>query len=46
MEVYHVWETLPRLATVKLAKGLYVMTVKVEAVAGLNIETYTVAAAK
>jgi hypothetical protein len=46
VEVYHVWETLPRLATVKLAKGLYVMTVKVEAVAGLNIETYTVAAAK
>ena len=46
VEVYHVWEKLQRLAQVKLAKGLYVMTVKVEAVAGLNIEYYTVTRAQ
>ncbi|HEX4085676.1 MAG TPA: hypothetical protein VHY22_12240 [Chthoniobacteraceae bacterium] len=46
VEVYHVWETLPKLAQVRLARGLYVMTVKVEAVAGMNIADYTVTAAR
>ena len=46
VEVYHVWETLPKLAQVRLARGEYVMTVKVEAVAGLNIHYYTVTAAQ
>ena len=41
VEVYHVWELLDNLAEVKLQPGLYVMTVKVEAVAGLNIDYYT-----
>jgi hypothetical protein len=46
VEVYHVWEKLDNLAPVKLAKGLYVMTVKVEAVAGLNIDYYMLSLAK
>jgi len=43
VEVYHVWELLDKLAEVNLQPGLYVMTVKVEAVAGLNIDYYTLA---
>ena len=43
VEVYHVWELLDKLAKIKLQPGLYVMTVKVEAVAGLNIDYYTLA---
>ena len=46
VEVYHVWETLDKLAAIKLPKGLYVMTVKVEAVAGLNIDYYTLTPAR
>jgi hypothetical protein len=41
VEVYHVWELLDNLAKVELQPGLYVMTVKVEAVAGLNIDYYS-----
>lgn len=46
VEVYHVWEKLDKLAQVKLSRGTYVMTVKVEAVAGLNIDYYAVQSAK
>ena len=38
VEVYHVWEKLDHLAEVKLPAGDCVMTVKVEAVGGMNID--------
>ena len=41
VEVYHVWERLENLAEVKLPAGDVVMTVKIEAVAGINIESIT-----
>ncbi len=42
VEVYHVWETLDRLAEIKLSAGLYLMTVRIEGkVAGLNIDSYS-----
>ena len=46
VEVYHVWETLDNLATVHLKKGVYVMTVKVEEKAGMNMDFYTLTAAE
>ncbi len=46
MEIYHVWEKLDKLVPVKMAKGLYGMTVKVEAVAGLNLDYYTLTPAR
>ena len=41
VEVYHVWETLNNLATLNLPAGTYVMTVKIEAVAGMNLDYFT-----
>lgn len=41
VETYHVWQDLPKLAQIKLTPGLYVMTVKIEAVGGMNLDTYT-----
>jgi hypothetical protein len=46
VEIYHVWEKLDKLVPVKMAKGLYGMTVKVEAVAGLNLDYYTLTPAR
>jgi hypothetical protein len=43
VEVYHVWETLDHLAEFDLPAGIYVMTVKIEAVAGLNFDYFTFA---
>ncbi len=37
VEVYHVWEKLDHLAEVPLSAGTYVMTVKIENDAGLNL---------
>jgi hypothetical protein len=41
VEVYHVWERLDHLADVKLPAGDVVMTMKIEAVAGINVESIT-----
>jgi hypothetical protein len=41
VEVYHVWETLDNLAEVKLEPGIYLMTVKIEAAAGMNFAYFT-----
>lgn len=41
VETYHVWQVLEKLAQVKLTPGLYVMTVKIEATGGMNLDTYT-----
>jgi len=41
VEVYHVWETLDHLAEINLPAGTYVMTFKIEAVAGLNLDYFT-----
>ena len=41
VETYHVWQTLDKLAQVKLTPGTYVMTVKIEAVGGMNLDYYT-----
>jgi len=43
VETYHVWQTLDKLAQVKLTPGLYVMTVKIEATGGMNLDYYTLA---
>lgn len=41
VEVYHVWETLGNMAEIKLPAGTFVMTVKIEAKAGLNFDYFT-----
>ena len=42
VEVYHVWETLDKLAEVKLPAGTYVMTIKIESPnAGMNFDYFT-----
>ena len=41
VETYHVWQVLDKLAEVKLTPGLYVMTVKIEAIGGMNLDNYT-----
>jgi len=41
VEVYHVWEKLDKLAEVKLAAGVYVMTVQIETDGGLNIDWFS-----
>jgi hypothetical protein len=41
VEVYHVWERLDNLAEVKLPAGDVVMKFKIEAVAGINVESIT-----
>ncbi len=41
VETYHVWQVLDKLAQVKLTPGIYVMTVKIEATGGMNIDNYT-----
>ncbi len=42
IEVYHVWETLDKLAEVKLPAGTYVLTIKIESPnAGLNFDYFT-----
>ncbi|MGH8047339.1 MAG: carbohydrate-binding protein [Chthoniobacterales bacterium] len=42
VEVYHVWETLDKLAEVKLPAGTYVLTIKIESpVAGMNFDNFT-----
>jgi len=41
VETYHVWQNLDKMAQVKLTPGIYVMTVKIEATGGMNIDTYT-----
>jgi hypothetical protein len=42
VEVYHVWEKVDGLAEISLPKGDYVMTVKIEKNAGLNLDYFTV----
>ncbi len=41
VEVYHVWETLDHLKEITLPAGVYVMTVKIGKIAGLNLESFT-----
>jgi len=41
VEVYHVWETLDHLGEITLPAGTYVMTVKIEQDAGLNLDYLT-----
>jgi hypothetical protein len=41
VEAYHVWEQLDNMATVTLPAGLTVLTFKIEAVAGVNVESFT-----
>lgn len=41
VEVYHVWETLDHLAELTLPAGVYVMKVKIEKSAGLNMDYFT-----
>lgn len=41
IETYHVWQTLDKIAQVKLTPGLYVMTLKIEATGGMNLDTFT-----
>jgi hypothetical protein len=41
VEVYHVWETLDHLKEITLPAGICVMTVKIGATAGLNLESFT-----
>ena len=43
VEVYHVWEKLDRLGEITLPAGIYVMKVKIETDAGLNMDYYTFA---
>jgi len=40
-EVYHVWEKLDHLKEMTLPAGIYVMTVKIGKVAGLNLESFS-----
>jgi hypothetical protein len=40
-EVYHVWETLDQMKEITLPAGIYVMTVKIGKVAGLNLESFS-----
>ncbi|MEI8340380.1 MAG: carbohydrate-binding domain-containing protein [Verrucomicrobiota bacterium] len=41
VEVYHVWETLDKLGEVTLTPGTYILTVKIEHKAGVNIDYYS-----
>ena len=41
VEVYHVWETLDGLQEITLPAGVYVMQVKIEVSAGLNMDYFT-----
>ena len=41
VEVYHVWETLDHLGEITLPAGMYVMTVKIEKDAGMNLDYFT-----
>jgi len=41
VEVYHVWETLDNLAEINLPKGDYVLTVKIEKNAGINLDYFS-----
>jgi hypothetical protein len=41
VEVYHVWENLDHLKEITLPAGIYVMTVKIGKVAGLNLELFS-----
>jgi hypothetical protein len=41
VEVYHVWERLGSMALVTLPAGVTVLTFQIEAVAGLNVESFT-----
>jgi hypothetical protein len=41
VEVYHVWETLDHLKEISLPAGVYLMKVKIEANAGLNMDYFT-----
>jgi hypothetical protein len=41
VEVYHVWEKLDHLKEITLPSGIYVMTVKIGKVAGLNLESFS-----
>jgi len=41
VEVYHVWETLDKMAEIKLEPGLYVLTIKLDGRAGVNIQYYS-----
>jgi len=40
VEVYHVWEKLDNLGEVKTAGGDVVMTIKIEAMAGLILSRF------
>ncbi len=41
VEVYHVWETLDGLKEITLPAGVYVMQVRIEVSAGLNMDYFT-----
>jgi hypothetical protein len=41
VEVYHVWENLDHLKEITLPAGIYVMTVKIGKVAGLNLQSFS-----
>lgn len=41
VEVYHVWEKLDKIAELTLPSGVYVMTVKIEAVGGMNLDYFS-----
>ncbi len=41
VEVYHVWEKLDQLKEINLPAGVYVMKVKIDTDAGLNMDYYT-----
>jgi hypothetical protein len=41
VEIYHVWEKLDHLKEVTLPAGVFVMTVKIGKVAGLNLESFS-----
>jgi len=43
VEVYHVWENLDHLKEITLPAGIYVMTVKIGKVAGLNLQSFSFA---
>jgi hypothetical protein len=41
VEVYHVWETLENLKEITLPAGVYVMKVKIEKNAGINLDYFS-----
>jgi hypothetical protein len=41
VEAYHVWERLTDMATVTLPAGTTVLTFKIDAVAGINVESFS-----